>query len=531
MKSLLLSLYLLFLVLIISGQPSGSLDLSFNGSGYVITDAGNIFCAASSMAIQEDGKIIVAGFSKPYDINDFEADFVIMRHNVDGSLDSDFGVDGIVLTDLDSGSSDVATDIAIQADGKIVVAGRTHAGNTFEDYGMALIRYNNDGSIDESFGNLGIAKLPIDSEDDYSYDISMLIQTDGKIVLTGSTYIVSNDHFITVRYDQNGEVDPSFGNNGIVISSFGDDFSSNPNAIAIQTDGKIICGGVAVGPQSTGTYADFGLIRYLPSGTPDPTFGIMGKVITPVLPGFDTEWIEDIEIQDDGKIIAVGCAATIEDEKIAIVRYNMDGSLDPFFGDNGIVLTEVSSPESSGQSVTLDINMNILVAGYTGNSMVPDMDFAIVKYISDGTIDHSFGTEGKVLTHIHEIDVIADLHIQEDGKLVVAGLTGNYELGDFIVARYFDLPVGISDLPMESEIKIFPNPVIDILNLEININTPSYLELSIYNIIGQPLLSESFRVNSNHPMQISIETLNSGVYILEIRDQYDHRMVKRFVKK
>jgi uncharacterized delta-60 repeat protein len=118
--------------------------------------------------------------------------------------------------------------------------------------------------------------------DDYSDEVSMALQTDGKIVVAGSTVNLGHDNFITVRFLPDGSIDPSFGSNGKVITSLGESFDGNPNSIAVQSDGKILVGGVGVGPMNYTTWADFALVRFMPDGSPDPSFGINGIVLIPL---------------------------------------------------------------------------------------------------------------------------------------------------------------------------------------------------------------------------------------------------------
>ena len=195
MKYLILTTYFILFSFLAIGQ-SGALDPTFGNMGYVVTEMENNYNRALSSAIQSDGKIITVGSTQQWAYNDFEADFAIVRYHTDGTIDLDFGSNGIILTDLNDFSSDVATDVAIQDDDKIVVSGLSHHGNIYEDYSMATVRYNSDGALDETFGSSGIVLSPINSEDDYSYAVSQAIQPDGKILVTGSTINLVYDVFL-----------------------------------------------------------------------------------------------------------------------------------------------------------------------------------------------------------------------------------------------------------------------------------------------------------------------------------------------
>ncbi len=167
-------------------NSDGSLDTSFDGDGKVTTDidSGD---AALAMVIQSDGKILLAGYGGGYKY------FALARYNSDGSLDNTFGTGGKVTTDI-GGSYDLVYDIAIQSDGKIIVTGDSYNGN----YDFALARYTSNGSLDLSFDGDGKVTTPIGGGNDYAYDIA--IQSDGKIVVAGYSDNGSNDDFALVCY-------------------------------------------------------------------------------------------------------------------------------------------------------------------------------------------------------------------------------------------------------------------------------------------------------------------------------------------
>ena len=513
------------LLTIISAAQSGILDPSFGDNGYVITDLGKNYNRALSIAVFSDGSIFTAGSSQNDEVDDFGSDFAIVKYNEDGTLASDFGTGGMVLTDLNGLSSDVATDIAIQNDGKIVVAGRTHAGAAYVDYKIAVVRYNSDGTLDESFGTQGKAYCSIESYDDYSYDVSMALQSDGKIVVTGSTYSSVLDVFLTVRFTSDGNIDTSFGNNGTVTTSLGESFDGNPNAIAIQPDGKILVGGVGVGPLSYGTWADFALVRYEPDGSPDISFGDNGIVLTPLVSGFNAEWIEDLAIQNNGKIIAAGSTAETNDiQRIAVARYNTDGSLDNGFGTSGIVLTAIGSSQANSQGVALTSSENIIVTGFSQSPVDGSSDFALVQYLPDGSPDTSFGENGIVTTDINMLDGISDVETEAGGKIIVSGLTGNPDHHDFIVLRYLDNITGYQTNQQYS-VDVFPNPVHDILSVKMvdYQNT----RFGIVDLQGKLMFASN---PASTLSSLNLTGLPAGVYLLIIEKNKEIILRRRIIK-
>src|SRR6266508_2775550 len=239
-------------------NPNGSLDSSFGSGGKVTTPMGSANDDVNSVAIQSDGKIVVAGYSR----NGPNDDFALARYNPDGSLDSSFGSGGKVTTPIGS-SHEGAYSVAIQSDGKIVAAGYSVNGIHVI---FALARYNPDGSLDSSFGSGGKVTTPIGvSSDDRAWSVA--IQSDGKIIAAGSTAIPSGADFAVARYNLDGSLDASFGSGGKVITPIGSAFDG-ANSVAIQSDGKV----VAAGYGYNGSNYDFALARYLGDLlTPMPT--------------------------------------------------------------------------------------------------------------------------------------------------------------------------------------------------------------------------------------------------------------------
>jgi uncharacterized delta-60 repeat protein len=209
----------------------GDLDLSFGKGGIVFTGSGNnpSLDIAQEMAIQPDGKIVVVGDGALSGNTSW--DFAVARYNTDGSLDTSFGGTGIVITPV-SNSNDSAYSVAIQADGKIIVIGNG-GGN------WTVVRYNPNGSLDTSFGGTGIVITVLSAFENYAYSVA--VQLDGKIVVVGTSDNPGTYDFAVVRYNADGSLDASFGNGGIVFTQTGG--SSAAYSVAIRADGKIVAAG------------------------------------------------------------------------------------------------------------------------------------------------------------------------------------------------------------------------------------------------------------------------------------------------
>ncbi|MGF1936166.1 MAG: DUF4347 domain-containing protein [Nostoc sp. ChiQUE02] len=371
-------------------------DTSFSSDGKVTTDLGFIAIdIGRSVALQTDGKIIVAG--------DSNGDFALVRYNTDGSLDTSFNSDGKVTTDLGLLAVDIGYSLAIQADGKILVAGTN--GTDF-----ALARYNSDGSLDTSFSSDGKVTTGFGLTIDIAH--STTVQADGKIIVAGT----DGTDFALARYNSDGSLDTSFSSDGKVTTDLGLLAVDIGYSTAVQADGKIIVAGVSNG--------DFALARYNSNGSLDTSFSTDGKVTTDFgLLAIDI--VYSLVVQADGKILVAGES----NGDFALARYNSDGSLDTSFSTDGKVTTDFGLlPNEIAYSLVVQADGKILVAGVSNN------DFALVRYNSDGSIDTTFDNDGKVSTDLGllTLDIAYGLVQQPDGKIIVAGTDGT----DFAVVRY-----------------------------------------------------------------------------------------------
>jgi uncharacterized delta-60 repeat protein len=284
-------------------NPDGTLDTSFNGTGKVTTDVGSSTETGHSVAIQADGKIIVAGTSAV----GFAYVFAVVRYNSNGSLDTTFNGTGKVITAI-GGTNDQGFSVAIQADGKIVVAGLS-AFNSQDDF--AIVRYNNDGSLDTSFNGTGKVTTAIGSSHDMAFSVAL--KDDGKIIAAGKSLTESYYDFAVVRYNSDGSLDTSFNGTGKVTTAIGS-ADDNGNCVAIQGDGKIVVAGTSL----IGSSNDFAVVRYNSDGSLDGAFNGSGKVTTDIT-GLDNA--SSVALQGDGKIVVAGGTSSGSNYDFAVVRY------------------------------------------------------------------------------------------------------------------------------------------------------------------------------------------------------------------
>lgn len=344
-------------------NPDGSLDQTFGDGGTVITFLGQNDDVARAVAIQEDGKIVVGGFSansmgKPR--------FIVLRYNCDGSLDSTFGTNGKFLINL--GITTVNA-LAIQADGKIIAAGG--ASITAGWIGQFIVRLNPNGTLDASFGGYGVGKeiglgivlTPFTTISDAQ---AITLQPDGKILAGSGT------PFKLARYNADGTPDTNFGIEGVATTNFTETVSSI-NALALQTDGRIVAAG-----QVSGDFPaphDFALARYNSNGTRDKTFNGTGKVTTDFFGEDDVA--RALIVQPDGRLVAIGYASKDGNYDFAQVRYNVNGSLDSSFGTGGKATTDFDGGNDKAFSAALQSDGKTVVAGQTTSALTQT---AIARY-------------------------------------------------------------------------------------------------------------------------------------------------------
>lgn len=398
---------------------AGDLDLSFNGTGKATLGIGPDADYAYAVAIQADGKIIVAGSS-----NDAgNANFALVRSLPDGTPDAAFGTDGKVTTDF-NGGPDTAVSVAIQSDGKIVVAGSAT--------GFGVARYHSDGTLDPTFNSTG--KVTTSFPGNSANAAKVLVQGDGKIVAAGYVHNGTDNDFALVRYNSDGTLDTSFNATGRVLTDLGD--NDVIQSMALQSNGKIVVAGFT----STGGSPHSALARFNSDGTLDTTFNTSGIVIATLLSPLDV--LSSVAIQPDGKIVAAGYSITNGlDFDILVVRYHGDvatgtpGTPDLSFASVGHLFIASASGDDVTNGLSLTSEGKILIGGRTIEES--KQVITVFRRNADGSPDTSFHGNGKT-TADFESDELHDggwLAMQEDGKAVVVGTvtTNGY---DFALARF-----------------------------------------------------------------------------------------------
>jgi uncharacterized delta-60 repeat protein len=499
-------------VAVSANAQDGILDVTFGSSGIVQTLSTH---EAFDMLIQPDNKIIVVGSINMGSGND---DIAVVRYNSDGSLDNSFGTNGIVNVDF-NGKNDDASSVALQSDGKIVVVGRAqNASNNNSD--IAVIRLTSNGTLDNSFATNGKYQLDVDGfAGDLALDVAL--QTDGKIVFVGKAggpdWMNKN---AVIRLNANGTLDNTFDGDGIVKSfTFAPYNISELSAVTIQNDGKIIISG--------SKNNKFSVARLNSDGSLDSTFATNGAYTTS---STVLATSNKIYIQNDGKILGTYYHPT--NKGVEIVRLNQNGTEDSGFGTNGTVTTQID-PNSYhyATDIITQPNGKIIVTGSLHNGLSIDSDYLVIRYNSNGTIDNTFGpaSNGIVATSVapNDEDRGKTVKLQSDGKIVVAGSTCTGSC-DFVLLRYnnSDATTGVADNSIfPTNPVIFPNPANDFVTVS---NLPKGSAVSILDITGKVIYNSTIK---DEKTRINTTDFVNGVYILQVSNNGSIATTKLVVNK
>ena len=329
-------------------DASGNLDPGFGSGGIATTDLGGNEDKATDAALLPDGGFVTVGQADPAGLAN--PDFGLVRYSAEGQPVPAFDGDGVVTEDI-AGRSNAANAVAVQPDGKIVVAGFALPNNAV-DLDFALARYNPDGTLDTSFDGDGIVTTNLGTQSDDA--VAVAIQPDGKIVAVGNT-----DNGVGVaRYQPNGALDTTFNTTGTAVNNLGMD----AHGATLTPAGNIMVAGAGIGPNAT---SDVKVADYDPDGKLHLGFGQLGVVDTDLSGGFDSG--DDLVVDAGGRIVVVGRATSPTVTDMALVRYMPDGKLDTGFDGDGILTADFKGTGDFGHDVAIDSQGRIVAAGTTGD--------------------------------------------------------------------------------------------------------------------------------------------------------------------
>lgn len=513
MKKLAFTLLLLvsFVKTIVWSQPSPYFDNTFGTNGMVISDLGESFYF-TDVIIQPDGKSLAAGIS--YSNNNYTA--VVARYQTNGNLDSTFSVNGMLKYGV---PYEGLRDIALQIDGKILIAGQSNISSN-------VMRFNANGSIDNTFDGDGILNTDISAS-------AIAIQNDGKIILAGSSYNLDGDgDYAVYRYNSNGTIDNTFDSDGkAVINMIGQD---EFKCIAIQPDGKILAAGktLIINLNQVLGY----VMRYHSDGRLDSSFHQNG-IIT-LATGVTLNGINDMVLQPNGEILLGAEAGINNDVSILLAQYLTNGNKDYSFGSNGRTYTDLAPGYDELRGLVLQADGKIVVTGRYPSYLSAYSAISLIRYTFDGHLDNSFANGGILVTPIEPISSLMgyahSLSLQADGKIVVAGLiidtTSNTSKA--LLARYLpSLNVGLIDFSLsQSDAFIYPNPIAEKAVLEYTLNQNATVSIELMNMQGKVIttfIKNEERTANTYKQELLLpEGLPSGSYVLVISTEKGQMSIK-----
>jgi uncharacterized delta-60 repeat protein len=525
MQKLLILLSFLCTSHVISAQVSGTLDLTFGTNGRVTTPVSQGSDFANVIVVQADNKILVAGRyqQKPLPGTIF-IDSVyseLVRYNPNGTIDNTFGTNGKATLPNNISDSNDAWAMTVQNDGKILVAGYGGLGGFF------IARFTTNGALDLTFNGNGIVKKFFRSSQNLSPDsdviYSILVQNDGKIIVAGRTIEFSavNSLIGLARFNADGSFDVSFGNQGRVIKQVNANKSIDIRSISLQSNNKILIAGYQfVNVFGNVTQRDMVILRYNSIGIIDSSFANNGVLVTPNCDAFS------IKVLSNDKIVVGGSVDidTIQKTKaFALFQYTTNGILDNTFGTNGKVVSEIRNNCFATDMIVQKDN-KILLAG-AGPNTVNNSDFIMARYNVNGSFDNSFGTNGQ------SVIIAADywleyfrMALQNDGKIVVSHTYNSANKYNFVVSRYNNNIAGVgtdnASIEKKGPLSIFPNPTKNDLNIDLKDKINTDFSIKISDLTGRIVYQNKYdKTLINNVLQINIGDLTSGLYVVTIQSE------------
>jgi uncharacterized delta-60 repeat protein len=432
MKTLFLTFFYCLSAMACMAQVS-FFDPTFGTGGKVIVNYDGISDGGfEAVAMQPDGKIVIAGI--------VNSRATVVRFKENGTPDTGFALNGFYAYPTIGG---LLYRLVLQTDGKIIAEGSMAVGLSGRFF---TIRLNPDGTPDASFGSGGIALTDFGILGS-QMGKALALQSDGRIVIVGE---VPSYNIGLARLHPNGLIDSSFGLYGLETSVFGE-----PKDVVVAADGKIIVGGI-----SSATPFGLGLMvaRYLPDGAPDISFNHTGLVN--VLAGDSWNYGGVVRVLPDGKVLVAGSGTFgAQGSDFVVLRYNTDGTLDGGFGAGGIAHADFAYSNDIARAMVIAPDGKILLSGDC--DIEGKESFGVVRLNADGSIDNTFGNYGWIVNPIRVLnDRAYGLALQADGKVVLTGhsvkSTPSY---DPAIARFLPVPSVVGGVyVLNSADVLYPNP-------------------------------------------------------------------------
>jgi len=451
---------------VVQAQP-GTPDLSFNGTGYVVDTSQ----PAGSLNRYGFRLVTHPDFKTTVSTLAYTASGYItriIRYNNDGSLDQGFGNEG--YKDLDFNSKTFMAGLALQPDEKIVATGTTTEQGKLV---CTTIRLNPDGSFDAGFGLNGIVTTHNMDSLEYACDVKVL--SEGKLLVSGRLANQPDNHLFVVRYLPSGLIDTTFGSGGIATKTVPGCWFINFITLNILEDGKILLGGQV----KFGIRSGIGLFRLLANGSTDTVFGQNGMVL-------DTaeynKGLYQLITQSDGKIVVPTWVYTDATHyNYALIRYQANGSRDQSFANGGLYM----GPGGFAYAVAMQTDGKIISAGGLKNDSTM-LHATVARLLPSGIPDTTFGNNGFFEFNDSLPSALWDVRTDPSDRSIGTGYCNqqtNPTRKDVFTLRLTAFGVGVNDPPPRQTIGIRPNPFENNITLE----TPGLKGriIEVFSIHGQ----------------------------------------------
>jgi len=400
---------------------AGFLDLSFSGTGFVLFPS-TLGGHARAMALQSDGKLVVAGR--------LGGEYGLIRVTPEGTLDTGFGANGSVVTNLPASGLSIHR-LALLEDGRILAAGTGHNGQT---YAMTAVRYLPDGSVDQSCGGSCISTYSYVNKGASAHGIAP--QSDGKFLVAGYGYGPNGTSYgLLTRYLANGSLDTSFTQDGVINQNF-DGYPTGFQSIRVQPDGKILVNGWVQPPSGDSQLL---VVRFLPSGERDTTWNGTGYRVIPEASGV---YAGSLLLEADGKLVSTLSPRRQGRTVLGLARLNGDGTFDTSFGQGGVAVVSSIDGNSTTSDVVREPSGKYLLVGSTANG-AGAFTLGIARLGADGTPDTQFN-EGGALGTGTALDAYPLLDnstaralLLPEGKLAISATVRNGSETRFALFRFW----------------------------------------------------------------------------------------------
>lgn len=488
--------------------PAGSLDPTFGTGGKVITSVNSGADGAYTVALQADGKIVVAGYTTSAATG---KDFVCIRYNADGTPDADFGTNGIAAFDVQLGSDDVVYTMAMH-EGKIILGGYSDDGSK---KAAAMMRLNADGSVDETFGISGKVITAFSSTTDDEIKVMKVHAITGNIIVGGTAAQTStNAQGVVGRFMADGTLDTDFNTTGLKLFSNSALYGAGTHYtiiedLAVKPNGKISFAGWGE-QQGLQWSADYVTGRLNADGTADTSYSSDGDaVLNGSFNGNDKLFSLYLK-PDDGLI--VGGSSYVSNLAYSFVAFEMSAEGTVVGTGSQMAATFSGIDDSMAYGMALDSDGKLILAGSTGAFNTPnERTFALTRANTNYILDNSFGSAGKITTTFSGSakSEAYDVAVQPDNKIIAVGYSGN----DIALARYYgEEALSTNRAEKVMALQVYPNPATSIINITV---TDSQLDNTGYTVIdvnGRVILTGTLKAGTN---QVDISSLEKGIYFIK----------------